>query len=278
MNLKIGDTFEKGINWLTDNFEGFFDGINQGVGTLIDTLETTFTGTNPWVLIGILVVLAWYLKGWKHFHYPIMTLIGFAVIVGMGLWEATVQTLALVLVATFIALLIGIPVGIFAGRSEKGETVIRPILDFMQTMPAFVYLIPAVLFFELGKVPGAMATVIFAMPPAVRLTSLGLRQVPEEVMEAAVSFGSTTTQQLVKVQLPSALPSILAGINQTIMLSLSMVVIAAMIGAGGLGKQVLFGITQLKIGLGFEAGLSVVILAIYLDRVTQAMGEKWGNR
>ncbi|AQQ09281.1 Glycine betaine transport system permease protein OpuAB [Sedimentisphaera cyanobacteriorum] len=278
MNLKIGDTFEKGINWLTDNFEGFFDGINQGVGTLIDSLETTFTGANPWVLIGILVVLAWYLKGWKNFHYPIMTLIGFAVIVGMGLWEATVQTLALVLVATFIALLIGIPVGIFAGRSEKAETVVRPILDFMQTMPAFVYLIPAVLFFELGKVPGAMATVIFAMPPAVRLTSLGLRHVPKEVMEAAVSFGSTTTQQLVKVQLPSALPSILAGINQTIMLSLSMVVIAAMIGAGGLGKQVLFGITQLKIGLGFEAGLSVVILAIYLDRVTQAMGEKWGNR
>jgi glycine betaine/proline transport system permease protein len=169
-------------------------------------------------------------------------------------------------------LLLGIPLGIYAARSVLVDKLSRPVLDFMQTMPAFVYLIPAVLFFGLGKVPGAMATLIFAMPPAVRLTSLGIRQVPKEVVEACLAFGATPGQLLRKAQLPIALPTIMAGTNQTIMLALSMVVIGGMIGAGGLGQEVLAGITQLKIGLGFESGIAVVILAIYLDRVTQALG------
>jgi glycine betaine/proline transport system permease protein len=196
----------------------------------------------------------------------------------MGFWEETMITLALVVTSGLLALVIGIPVGIWASRKDTVESVVRPILDFMQTMPAFVYLIPAVLFFQLGKVPGVVATVIFAMPPAVRLTNLGIRQVQKDVVEASKAFGSTSRQLLFKVQLPLATPTILAGVNQTIMLALSMVVIAAMIGAGGLGGEILKGITQLKIGLGFESGISVVILAIFLDRITQALGEKSQNK
>jgi glycine betaine/proline transport system permease protein len=183
------------------------------------------------------------------------------------------QTFALVLASAFIALLIGIPLGIWSAKNETAQKIIRPVLDFMQTMPAFVYLIPAVLFFGLGTVPGAFATIIFAMPPVVRLTSLGIKQVPEEIVEATKAFGATPRQLLIKVQLPLAMPTILAGINQTIMMALSMVVIASMIGAKGLGEIVLQGISQLRIGLGFESGLAVVLLAIILDRITQNLGK-----
>lgn len=224
----------------------------------------------PWLVLIILFVILALMSAGKGL--AVFTGIGFLVIVSMGFWEATMESLALVLSATLFALLIGIPVGIAAARNNVVDNVSRPILDFMQTMPAFVYLIPAVLFFGLGKVPGAMATLIFAMPPAVRLTSLGIRQVPTEVVEACLAFGATPKQLLYKAQLPIARPTILAGLNQTIMLALSMVVIGGMIGAGGLGQEVLSGITQLKIGLGFESGISVVILAIFLDRVTQSFG------
>ncbi len=272
-----GDYFETMIDWLTKNLEVFFDGIQGFVKSMIVGLEDGLLFLPPIVMILIFVGIAWYLSGLRHWKLAAFSGAGFFLIYVMQLWSYTMQTLALVLVSTVIALLLGVPLGIWSGRSEKAQSIIRPCLDFMQTMPAFVYLIPAVLFFQLGKVPGAMATVIFAMPPSVRLTSLGLRQVPAEIMEASISYGATTGQQLLKVQLPIAMPSILAGVNQTIMLSLSMVVIAAMIGAGGLGNQVLKGITQLQIGLGFEGGVAVVILAIYLDRVTQAMGLKWGK-
>lgn len=184
------------------------------------------------------------------------------------------QTLALVLSSTGMALLLGIPLGIWMAGSGRCNKILQPALDCMQTMPAFVYLIPAVLFFGLGTVPGAFATIIFALPPVARLTALGLRQVPKNVVEAARSFGATPSQLLFKVELPLALPTILAGINQTIMMSLSMVVVAAMISAGGLGEVVLKGITQMKIGMGFEGGIAVVILAIVLDRITQGMARK----
>ena len=223
----------------------------------------------PVVTILLLAVIAYLVVGGG---VTIFTVVGLLIVLSMGLWIPTIETLALVLSATLFALLIGVPLGIIAARSETADALIRPVLDFMQTMPAFVYLIPAVIFFGLGKVPGAMATLIFAMPPAVRLTSLGIRQVPEEVVEAAESFGATGKQLLLKAQLPIAMVTILAGVNQTIMLALSMVVIGGMIGAGGLGEVVLSGITQLKLGLGFEGGIAVVILAIYLDRVTQALG------
>lgn len=225
----------------------------------------------PAMLIAVMAALAWLLAG---NGVAIFSVAGLALVWSMGLWLPTVESLALALAATLFALITGIPLGIAAARSAWADKALRPFLDLMQTMPAFVYLIPAVIFFGLGEVPGAMATLIFSMPPAVRLTTLGIRQVPREIVEAAQAFGATPAQMLIKAQLPIALPTILAGVNQTIMLSLSMVVIAGMIGAGGLGSVVLGGITQMKLGIGFEGGLAVVILAIYLDRVTQALGRK----
>ncbi|NLG34187.1 MAG: proline/glycine betaine ABC transporter permease [Lentisphaerae bacterium] len=274
----IGPYFENLINWLKDSFPAFFNGISNGVGAFIGGFEDLLGWPPAWLMIGLLTLLAWWACGWRNWGLAVFTAAGFTLVLAMELWGDTMQTLALVLTSTLLALLIGVPMGIYSGRSRRGEQIVRPILDFMQTMPAFVYLIPAVLFFQLGKVPGAMATVIFAMPPCVRLTTLGLRQVPREAVEASDAFGCTPWQQLMKVQLPMALPSILAGVNQTIMLALSMVVIAAMIGAGGLGDKVMRGITQLKIGMGFEAGLAIVILAMYLDRVTHALGSRSKQR
>ncbi len=276
--LRIGQYFETMINWLQDTFPGFFEAVKTVLDFSISTFETILGYPTAWLMILILTGLAWWVCGWKNYGLALFSFLGFSLILVMDLWTHTMNTLALVMASTLLALLIGIPVGIYAGRSGRAEKAIRPVLDFMQTMPAFVYLIPAVILFSLGKVPGAMATVIFAMPPCVRLTTLGLRQVPEEVLEASEAFGSTPFQQLIKVQLPMALPSILAGVNQTIMLALSMVVIAAMIGAGGLGGQVLRGITQLRIGLGFESGIAIVILAMYLDRITHALGSRSAQR
>ena len=223
-----------------------------------------------YVTIALLAILAWYKSGKG---VSIFTILGLLLIWGMGFWNETMQTLALVLSSTIIALIMGLPLGIWSANSKRCDKILHPILDLMQTMPAFVYLIPAVLFFGLGTVPGAFATIIFAMPPVVRLTSLGIKQVPKNVVEASRSFGATPMQLLFKVQLPLALPTIMTGINQTILMSLSMVVIAAMIAAGGLGEIVLKGITQMKIGLGFEGGIAVVILAIILDRITQGLGK-----
>lgn len=269
--LNIGKYIELAINWLTDNFAGFFDAINTGIGGFIDGLQVVLSFIPFWLMIALIAVLAWRQAGKG---VALFTVIGLLLIHNLGFWEETMQTLALVLSSTFIALLVGIPLGIWSANSDRCNSILRPIMDFMQTMPAFVYLIPAVLFFGLGPVPGAFATVIFAMPPVVRLTGLGIRQVPENIVEATKSFGATKYQLLYKVQLPLAMPTILTGVNQTIMMSLSMVVIAAMIAAGGLGEIVLKGITQMKIGLGFEGGIAVVILAIILDRITQGITKK----
>ncbi|MCF7803342.1 MAG: proline/glycine betaine ABC transporter permease [Candidatus Marinimicrobia bacterium] len=269
IDLHIGEGIEVVINWLTNNLSVLFDIIRTVLTGVVDVFEAILLFPPSYVAIVLFAALAWWIAGRG---VGIFSLIGLWLIASMGFWEQTMVTLALVVTSALVALVIGIPVGIWASRSNSVASVVRPVLDFMQTMPAFVYLIPAVLFFQLGKVPGAVATVIFSMPPAVRLTNLGIRQVHEEVVEAARSFGSTDRQLLFKVQIPLAMPTILAGVNQTIMLALSMVVIAAMIGAGGLGGEILKGITQLKIGLGFESGIAVVILAIFLDRITQALG------
>lgn len=268
--LNIGHYIEQAINWLTENFSGFFDALNSGIGGFIDGLEGLLSFIPFWLMIAFFAGLAWWKAGKG---VAIFSIIGLLLIHNLGFWDETMQTLALVLSSTFISLIIGIPLGIWSANSDRCNSILRPFLDFMQTMPAFVYLIPAVLFFGLGAVPGAFATVIFAMPPVVRLTSLGIRQVPESIVEATRSFGATKWQLLFKVQLPIALPTILTGVNQTIMMSLSMVVIAAMIAAGGLGEIVLKGITQMKIGLGFEGGIAVVILAIILDRITQSISK-----
>ncbi|MBD3401742.1 ABC transporter permease subunit [candidate division GN15 bacterium] len=269
IDLNIGDYIEAFIDWLTANFDPLFDLISAVATFLIDAFEAGLLFIPAWIIIIVVSGIAWWIAGRG---VGIFSLVGLFLVDSMGLWAEGMATLALVISSTLVALIIGIPVGIWVSRSALADKIVRPILDFMQTMPAFVYLIPAVFFFSLGKVPGMVATVIFAMPPAVRLTSLGIRQVQKEVVEAAHSFGATPKQVLFKVQLPLALPTILAGINQTIMLALSMVVIAAMIGAGGLGQTVLKGLTQLKTGLGFEGGFAIVILAIILDRITQALG------
>ncbi|MBV4448246.1 proline/glycine betaine ABC transporter permease [Clostridium tyrobutyricum] len=271
ITFHVGPFFEFIVNWLTDNIEPFFDLIKLISSTLIGGLETVLLSVPSIIIIIVFSLLALKLSGKK---LAIFTAVGLLFIDCIELWPQTMETLALVIISTLISLLMGIPLGILASRSEGFDRVIRPILDFMQTMPAFVYLIPAVLFFGMGKVPGAIATVIFSMPPTVRLTNLGIRQVPEDVIEAARSFGSTKSQMLYKAQIPIALPTILAGVNQTIMLSLSMVVISAMIGAGGLGREVYNGITQMEIGIGFESGIAIVILAMVLDRMTQSLGHK----
>ncbi len=269
IDIPVGEFFEFIIQWLIDNLSGFFDLITATVSATLTAFESVLMFPHPLIMIFLFSAIAWYISG---YGVAAFTLAGMFVIEGMNLWPQTMDTLALIFTAVIIALIIGIPVGIWASKNDTVEKIVRPILDFMQTMPAFVYLIPAVLFFQLGKVPGVVATLVFATPPAVRLTNLGIRQVPEEIKEAALAFGSNSRQMLYKVELPVALPTILAGVNQTIMLALSMVVIASLIGAGGLGQPVLVGIQQLNIGLGFEGGIAIVILAIFLDRVTQSLG------
>ncbi|MFB6317096.1 ABC transporter permease [Saccharicrinis sp. FJH54] len=269
--IHIGDYIEKVINWMTENFSGLFDGINSGMSSIISGIESFWLWVPFWVTIILFAGYAF----WKvNKGTGALTLLGFLLIYYMGFWDETMETFSLVLASAIVALVIGIPLGIWSAKSNTANSIIRPILDFMQTMPAFVYLIPAVLFFGLGTVPGAFATIIFAMPPVVRLTSLGIKQVPGDIVEATRAFGATSGQLMFKVQLPLAMPTILAGVNQTIMMALSMVVIASMIGAKGLGEIVLQGISQLRIGLGFESGLAVVLLAIILDRITQNFGKQ----
>ncbi len=271
--IDIGQYIAVAVNWLTDHLEPFFNLIKNTGNASILGLEWVLTTIPFFILIALFTALAWWKSGKG---VALTTVLGLTLIYLMGFWVATMETLALVLVATATALVISVPLGVWAAKNKLAAKIIRPLLDLMQTMPAFVYLIPAVLFFSIGKVPGAFATIIFAMPPAVRLTTLGIDAVPKDIVEAARSFGATNTQILFKVELPLATKTILAGINQTILLSLSMVVIAGMIAAGGLGEKVLEGINNLDIGLGFESGLSVVILAIILDRITQGFVKKKG--
>lgn len=260
------------VNWMKIYFGPSLDAFSDSFGAAIKSFQAGLTILPWWVVILVFVVLAWKVRGWK---LALGTALGLYFIYNLKLWPAFLDTLVLVLISAFICIIIGVPIGIIAGRNDKANTVITPILDFMQTMPSFVYLIPALLFFGLGKVPAVFATVVFAMPPSIRLTSLGIRQVPVDLVEVGEAFGSTPRQLLWKIQLPVALPTIMAGINQTMMLSLSMVVIASMIGAGGFGAGVLYAIGQMKIGMGFENGVAVVIMAIILDRLSQGIGRSF---
>lgn len=269
--IDIGQYVETAINWLTENAKPLFDVIKNVGNSSIMGIEWVLVNTPFYIVILLFTLLALWKAGKGT---AIMTVAGFTLIFLMGFWKETMETLALIFVSTLTALILSVPLGIWAAKNAFAAKIIRPLLDLMQTMPAFVYLIPAVLFFSIGKVPGAFATIIFAMPPAVRLTTLGIEAVPKDIVEAARAFGATNRQILFKVELPLATKTILAGINQTILLSLSMVVIAGMIAAGGLGEKVLEGINNLDIGLGFESGLSVVILAIILDRITQGFVKK----
>lgn len=239
--------------------------------TLLVGLEGLLRATPWWVVLLLVGALAWHAtRRW----YIALLMAGLLFLVGaMGLWDKLVQTLALVLVATSLTILLGVPLGMLAARCPRLRAVLLPLLDVMQTLPSFVYLIPVLMLFGLGKVPAIFATLVYAIAPVIRLTDLGIRQVNKEVMEAVTAFGASPWQQLIGVQLPLALPSIMAGINQTIMMALSMVVIASMIGARGLGENVLAGIQTLNVGKGLEAGLAIVALAIVIDRITQAYGK-----
>ncbi|MNI12285.1 Glycine betaine/L-proline transport system permease protein ProW [compost metagenome] len=270
MNFDIGDGIDAAVNYVLDNFSPVLDFIASLIGFVTGNIQNALVGIPLPIGIAIFVLLSLWRVG---LGFGILTGVALWLVNHMGLWSAMMETLSLVIASTLMAMLIGLPLGIAMARRDTVATIVRPILDLMQTMPAFVYLIPAAMFFGLGAVPGAIATVIFAMPPVVRLTNLGIRQVHAEFIEAGNAFGCTSTQLLFKVQLPNAMPSIMAGINQTIMLSLSMVVIASMIGAGGIGNTVLTGIQRLDVGTGFEGGLAVVILAVILDRLTQSLGK-----
>ncbi|MGW0469384.1 ABC transporter permease/substrate binding protein [Streptomyces sp. NPDC003027] len=269
--LPLGNWVDSGVDWLQVQLSWLFDAISTGVTGLYDGIDAVLSAPEPLLFAGILAVVAWWLRGLTA---GLLAFAGFALVDSIELWDDAMSTLSLVLVATLVTLVIAVPLGIWAARSKTVSAVLRPVLDFMQTMPAMVYLIPGIIFFGVGVVPGIIATIVFALPPGVRMTELGIRQVDGELVEAAEAFGTTPRATLLRVQLPLALPTIMAGINQVIMLGLSMVVIAGMVGGGGLGGAVYRAIGNVDIGLGFEAGISIVILAMYLDRITGALGRQ----
>ncbi|MGP6178258.1 ABC transporter permease [Microbacterium sp. A196] len=267
--VPIGEWASTAVDWVKDNLEGLLDFISFVVKFLVNGLTDILVGTPFPLLIAIFALIAWFVRSWQM---AVGTVVAFVLIVGMNLWEPAMQTLSLVIVSAIVAVLIAIPLGIWSARNATVRAILKPVLDFMQTMPAFVYLIPAIVFFSIGVVPGLVATVIFSLPPGVRLTELGIRGVDSETVEAGHAFGATPGQILRGIQLPLAMPTIMAGINQVIMLALSMAVIAGMAGADGLGKMVVEAISTVNIAKGVEAGLGVVLVAVFLDRVTAALG------
>ncbi|WP_240374306.1 ABC transporter permease [Bacillus piscicola] len=269
--LPLADWIDAFVDWLK-NADFIFDGLTSFIDVILTGLAGAIGILPSWILIIAFTALTFWFAG-RKVGLAAFVLIGLLLLDNMGYWEDMVLTLAIVLTAAIISVVVGVPLGIWMAKKQAVEGTLRPVLDFMQTMPAFVYLIPAVAFFGIGEVPGVVASVIFAMPPTIRLTNLGIRQVSTEMIEAADAFGSTAMQKLFKVQLPMAKTTIMAGVNQTIMLSLSMVVIASMIGAGGLGTAVYYAVGRNDVGGGFEAGFAIVILAIILDRLTQSFSE-----
>ncbi|MFB7267158.1 ABC transporter permease, partial [Streptomyces nojiriensis] len=261
--LHLGAWVDHGVDFLQSHLSWLFEAISVLVTGLYDGIDAVLSAPAPLLFAGILAVAAWWLRGLLA---GLLAFAGFALVDSLGLWDDAMSTLSLVLVATLVTLAFAIPLGIWASRSDRVSALLRPVLDFMQTMPAMVYLIPGIIFFGVGVVPGIIATIIFSLPPGVRMTELGIRQVDGELVEAAEAFGTSPRDTLVRVQLPLALPTVMAGVNQVIMLGLSMVVIAGMVGGGGLGGAVYKAIGNVDIGLGFEAGASIVILAMYLDR------------
>ncbi len=270
-SLPIKDLVDKGIDWLTEHLAGLFKVIQVSGDAMMNFVSDTLNVIPPLLLLIVIPALAYYVSRKKGF--TALTMLGLLFIYNQGLWEEMLYTFTLVLVASLISVLLGIPLGVWMAKSNRAKSIISPLLDFMQTMPAFVYLIPAVAFFGIGMVPGVFASVIFALPPTVRFTNLGIREIPKELIEASESFGSTDRQRLFKVELPLAKNTIFAGVNQTIMLALSMVVTASMIGAPGLGNGVLSALQHAEIGAGFVSGLALVVLAIIIDRFTQFLNQ-----
>lgn len=269
--IPLDEWVQEFVNWLVLNYRDIFQAIKAPIELCLKGFEWFFTFLHPVVVIVLFAYAAWRFVGKKTTVFTIVTLL----LIGyLGLWEETMITLAMVISSVFFCAIAGIPLGIMSGRSDRFELFLRPALDAMQTIPPFVYLVPVVMLFSIGTVSGILATIVFALPPIVRLTSLGIRQVHPELIEAALAFGATPWQVLRKVQFPLALPSIMAGLNQTLMMALSMVVIAALIGAGGLGNPVVQGLNTLEIGLATIGGLAIVLLAMVLDRITQGFAKR----
>jgi len=272
LNVPLGKWVNQFVDWLVVNYGAAFEAFADSLLTVLVALEQVLRGAPWWLVLIAIAAITWHAsKNWKLVVGLVVAMFATGM---LGLWDKAMQTLALMIVATSLSVLIGIPVGIAMAMSNRLRAVMLPILDTMQTMPSFVYLIPALMLFGLGKVPAILATVIYAAPPVMRLTDLGIRLVDQEVLEASRSFGASRKQILFGVQLPLALPNIMAGINQTTMMSISMVVIASMIGARGLGEQVLMGIQRLDVGAGMEAGIAIVLLAVVFDRIGQAYGKR----
>ncbi|PNU21082.1 glycine/betaine ABC transporter permease [Geothermobacter hydrogeniphilus] len=269
--IPLDEWIQTFVDWLVANYRDIFQIIKAPIEWSLNGLEWLFATLPPWVVILLFAVAAWRFAGKR---VTLFTLLTFLLIGYLGLWEDTMTTLSMVICSVVFCAVAGIPLGIMAGRSDRFEMILRPFLDAMQTTPAFVYLVPVVMLFSIGTVSGILATIVFALPPIIRLTSLGIRQVHPELVEAALAFGATNWQVLRKVQFPLAMPSIMAGLNQTIMMALSMVVIAALIGAGGLGNPVVQGLNTLEIGMATVGGLAIVLLAMVLDRITQGIGKK----
>lgn len=271
VNIPLAGWIDVAMSWLLRNLDGFFDAIGFIILQVVIAFETLFLFV-PWFIWVPLVGFAgWKLIGRWRSGIGFMLMLFF--IGTFGYWELAMRTLSLVIASVFFSLLIGIPLGIAMARSDRTESILKPLLDGMQTMPSFVYLIPALMFFGMGKVPAMFATIIYAVPPVIRLTNVGIRTVDKEAVEASKAFGATSRQVLFDVQLPLAKPSIMVGINQTTMMALAMVVIGSMIGAKGLGMEVLLAINRIEVGRGFEAGLSIVFLAIVIDRITYSFSE-----
>ena len=272
LNIPLADWIDNVMHWVLTNWGGFFDTVGNVILQMLLGIER-FLLWLPWfVLVLVVGLLAWrVMRRW----WAGLLMASFLVLIGsFGYWDLAMMTLAIVIASVILSLVIGIPTGIFMARSDRFQSILKPQLDAMQTMPSFVYLIPALMLFGLGKVPAVFATIIYAVPPVIRLTNVGIRQVSPSVVEAARAFGSSSRQTLFDVQLPLAIPSIMVGINQTTMMALAMVVIASMIGARGLGLEVLLAINRIEVGRGFEAGLSIVLMAIIIDRITSAMAAR----
>ena len=271
-SIPVGSWFASLVDWINNHFGPLLDFIDWLLRpVLYDNIDAALLWVPPLAMAFILAALGAVARSWR---FGLGALAGLLLIQSMNLWDEAMDTLSLVLIAAAIAMLFSLPLGILAARSTVTSAALRPMLDLMQTMPAFVYLIPTLFFWGIGVTPGIVSTIVFAMPPGVRLTELGIRQVDKEMVEAGHAFGARPVDILRNIQLPLAMPTIMAGVNQVIMLSLSMVVIAGIVGAGGLGGVVYSGITRLNLGLGFEGGLAVVILAVYLDRVTSGLGAR----
>ncbi len=273
--IPLATWVDQGLEWVVSNFRPVFQAIRWPIDATLTGVETALLTTPAIIVLVIVALLAWQASGLR---LAVGALISMICIGAIGAWSEAMVTLALVLTSVLFCIVIGLPLGIWLARNDRAATIVRPILDAMQTTPAFVYLVPIVMLFGIGNVPGVVVTIIFALPPLIRLTNLGIRQVPGDLVEAARSFGASPRQLLWRVQLPLAMPTIMAGVNQTLMLALSMVVIASMIAVGGLGQMVLRGIGRLDMGLATIGGIGIVLLAIIIDRMTQAIGRSGRER